>query len=207
MVKNERIASMSLDGETLCLNFINTVHNRRDEPLPDYLFNAADLVAWAEKAGLADEKVEKRLEKVILDNPGKARKFFTEAISLRELLYRMFFAVTVHKNISPADLAGFNIFLKDNFSHLKVIRADPGYKQSWNFPSDGFHQLTAPIVKDAYDLLLSDRLHKVKECPNCGWLFLDTTKNGKRRWCSMKNCGSNIKALDWYYRQKGNGAV
>jgi predicted RNA-binding Zn ribbon-like protein len=49
---------------------------------------------------------------------------------------------------------------------------------------------------------LSDKLERVKECPNCGWLFLDTTKNGKRRWCSMEDCGSNVKALEYYYRKK-----
>ncbi|MBN2893708.1 MAG: CGNR zinc finger domain-containing protein, partial [Bacteroidales bacterium] len=27
--------------------------------------------------------------------------------------------------------------------------------------------------------------------------------NGKRRWCSMRSCGSNVKSLEWYYRNKG----
>jgi len=43
-----------------------------------------------------------------------------------------------------------------------------------------------------------------KECPNCGWLFFDKSKNGRRKWCSMQTCGSNVKALEWYHRQKKN---
>ncbi|MEJ7682514.1 MAG: CGNR zinc finger domain-containing protein [Segetibacter sp.] len=57
-------------------------------------------------------------------------------------------------------------------------------------------------MNDSYETLLSDKLSRIKECGNCGWLFYDSSKNGKRRWCSMKTCGSNVKALQWYHRQK-----
>ncbi|TIU06903.1 MAG: CGNR zinc finger domain-containing protein, partial [Mesorhizobium sp.] len=30
-------------------------------------------------------------------------------------------------------------------------------------------------------------------CPRCGWLFLDTSRGGKRRWCSMRTCGNREK--------------
>ncbi|MFD0480100.1 CGNR zinc finger domain-containing protein [Nonomuraea thailandensis] len=36
------------------------------------------------------------------------------------------------------------------------------------------------------------------ECPSCGWLFLDTTRNGSRRWCSMAMCGSQVKSRRYY---------
>ncbi|WP_344746998.1 CGNR zinc finger domain-containing protein [Streptosporangium vulgare] len=35
-------------------------------------------------------------------------------------------------------------------------------------------------------------------CPSCYWLFLDTSKNGRRRWCSMTTCGSRDKARRYY---------
>ncbi|HET9487870.1 MAG TPA: CGNR zinc finger domain-containing protein [Chryseosolibacter sp.] len=203
MVKNSRIATISLDGETLCLNFTNTVHNRTENPPPDYLLNMVDLIAWAEKVVLLDERHARRLDKLATENPKKARQFFSEAIAMRELLYRIFFPIAAHKKIAPDDLAQFNTLLKSSFSHMALVSESGTYKADWDFPSDSFQQITAPIVKDAYDLLLSGKLDRVKECPNCGWLFLDTTRNGKRRWCSMKNCGSNIKALEWYHRHKG----
>jgi predicted RNA-binding Zn ribbon-like protein len=44
---------------------------------------------------------------------------------------------------------------------------------------------------------LADRQHRrgVRECPgpNCGWLFLDTSKAGRRRWCSDESCGSRSR--------------
>jgi len=74
--------------------------------------------------------------------------------------------------------------------------------ESWLLEEDSYKKIVAPILNDSYELLLSEKLFKVKECPGCGWLFYDGTKNGKRRWCSMKSCGSNVKALEWYHRKK-----
>ncbi|WP_198925374.1 CGNR zinc finger domain-containing protein [Dictyobacter vulcani] len=45
----------------------------------------------------------------------------------------------------------------------------------------------------------------MKECPGnkgCGWLFLDTSKNGRRQWCSMQGCGSRAKRRRQYGRQR-----
>jgi predicted RNA-binding Zn ribbon-like protein len=57
------------------------------------------------------------------------------------------------------------------------------------------------------DLLTSPRLARVGRCEgvgDCGWLFLDTTKNKSRRWCSMKACGSRAKMRRYYERGKAN---
>ena len=46
------------------------------------------------------------------------------------------------------------------------------------------------------DLLAGPRLDRVRRCanPECGWLFLDDSRAGKRRWCSMQSCGNRAKA-------------
>ena len=49
------------------------------------------------------------------------------------------------------------------------------------------------LVGAAVDLLRNDPLDRLKACPNCGHLFLDATKNGSRRWCSMEDCGTQVK--------------
>jgi hypothetical protein len=50
-----------------------------------------------------------------------------------------------------------------------------------------------PIAVAAADLLRSDRLGRLKMCGNCRWLFLDRSRNGSRRWCSMDECGVHTK--------------
>ena len=45
---------------------------------------------------------------------------------------------------------------------------------------------------------------RIKRCPaeGCGWLFLDETKNARRRWCAMETCGNRAKARRNYARSK-----
>lgn len=65
--------------------------------------------------------------------------------------------------------------------------------------------LTDPILIDAGELVTDGRLDRIGQCDpdeGCGWLFLDTTRNGSRRWCSMDTCGSAAKARAWYHRHR-----
>ncbi|MEO6889729.1 MAG: CGNR zinc finger domain-containing protein, partial [Ktedonobacteraceae bacterium] len=56
----------------------------------------------------------------------------------------------------------------------------------------------------AVELLTSEEVKRVKECParDCGWLFLDMSKNGSRQWCSMEGCGSRAKMRRQYARKR-----
>jgi len=37
---------------------------------------------------------------------------------------------------------------------------------------------------------------------NCGWLFIDSSKNHSRRWCDMRDCGNRAKIRRHRLRQK-----
>ena len=47
---------------------------------------------------------------------------------------------------------------------------------------------------------------RLKMCPgdDCGWLFIDETKNSRRTWCSMETCGNRAKAARHYARSKAS---
>lgn len=65
--------------------------------------------------------------------------------------------------------------------------------------------LTSIIAVSAFAILADKRERdRLKLCPgdNCGWLFLDETKNARRRWCSMDSCGNRAKAARHYARRK-----
>jgi predicted RNA-binding Zn ribbon-like protein len=202
MLKNPRIDQIRLDGGILCFDFANTVPDRVDGPNRDNLKNYEDLIYWAKKAKILDSTSFAALEKVGEVNDKKTKSFFSEALDLRSLIYSIFLPVSRHQKVKPADLETFNKLTTRYFSFLEISIQKDRFVEQWNFSSDHFYSVTGPIIKSAYELLLSDKLERVKECPNCGWLFLDTTKNGRRRWCSMEDCGSNVKALEYYYRKK-----
>jgi predicted RNA-binding Zn ribbon-like protein len=70
------------------------------------------------------------------------------------------------------------------------------------FNSPAIEQLYWWPVKSAADLLISPEIKQLKECPACGWLFLDKSKNQSRKWCSMSTCGDISKVTRNYQRNK-----
>jgi len=51
------------------------------------------------------------------------------------------------------------------------------------------------VAHSALDLLRSPMHGRIRECAGagCGWLFVDTSKAARRRWCSMESCGNRAK--------------
>lgn len=202
MLKNPAIDQMRLDGGSLCLDFVNTIPDRKDGSNRDNLHSFNDLLYWAKKTRIIDSSTFALLEEAGEMHERKAREFFEEAINLRSLIYSIFHPISLGKKAKPADLEAFNALTGRYAQHLQIALVKGAFVEQWNFDADDFYNITAPILWSARELLLSGKLEKVKECPNCGWLFLDSTKNGRRKWCSMEDCGSNVKALEYYYRNK-----
>jgi predicted RNA-binding Zn ribbon-like protein len=74
-------------------------------------------------------------------------------------------------------------------------RSGSALRWSWTEPrADVLH----PIAYAAGHLLLAADHPPVKECPGCGWLFLDRSSNGSRRWCDMRTCGTRDKMRRFY---------
>lgn len=63
--------------------------------------------------------------------------------------------------------------------------------------------LMVAAVLDALDLV-RDSPGRVRECadPSCPVMFVDTSRNGSRRWCSMEGCGARAKASTYYRRHR-----
>ncbi len=203
MVKNKKIEEIELAGGLLCLDFINSVPERKTATHGDYLSDVFDLIGWGQRLEFIDERTANALSQRAKKEPAEAQTFFVEAIALRELLYRLFSNWISSQTVPTDTLTAYNKVLRSCVSLVEVTQTEKGFSKSWALPPDDFTNLIAPIINDSYELLLSpERLKRLKECPSCGWIFYDSTKNGKRRWCSMKSCGSNVKALQWYYRQK-----
>ncbi|MCG8559122.1 MAG: CGNR zinc finger domain-containing protein [Hyphomicrobiales bacterium] len=62
------------------------------------------------------------------------------------------------------------------------------------------------IAISALSVLSDGREHdRIKTCPgaDCGWMFIDETKNGRRKWCQMEICGNRAKAARHYRRVSG----
>ena len=138
--------------------------------------------------------------------PGKppARREFERAIELRETLHRLFDAEAQDKTPAARDLAALNEALAAAPARTALRRERGAYGWEVDVKSGTALALLAPVLWSAGDLLAGPRLDRVRRCanPECGWLFLDDSRAGKRRWCSMQSCGNRAKARRHYHRSR-----
>jgi predicted RNA-binding Zn ribbon-like protein len=67
--------------------------------------------------------------------------------------------------------------------------------------TDALVHLAAPLV----DLVAHGEVHRLRACDNgdCRWVFYDSSRTGRRRWCDMATCGNRAKAARHRARQRG----
>jgi predicted RNA-binding Zn ribbon-like protein len=196
----------------LCLDFANTLGWRGSAPA-ETLHGLPDLVKWCRDSGAllagaieangdwGDATWSER-------HPAEATAIFHRAIAIRETLYRIFHAAASGGEPGGKDLAELNRALKETPARSALQRIGTGF--GWRVDAKrpaGAAALLAPALWSAGDLLTGAHLARVRECANgqCLWLFLDESRNGTRRWCSMSACGNRAKAHRHYARLKSGG--
>lgn len=63
------------------------------------------------------------------------------------------------------------------------------------------------IIRSIADTLAAYPLERIRACEHedCVLQFVDTSKAGKRRWCSMEMCGNRHKAAEFYAKRRMKG--
>ncbi|HET7601137.1 MAG TPA: ABATE domain-containing protein [Gemmatimonadales bacterium] len=192
-------------GNLLWLDFVNTELVRRGEPL-DLLRGFGDLVRWLDRAGaVAPEAARRARERWARSAEGDAA--FREAVGLRTALRGMAGRIAEGRDAGPAALRAINHALAARPAYQQVARSGAGYVTRVVPLSDSARQVLVPVAESAAWLLEHGDRSLVRRCenPQCVLFFYDTTKNRRRRWCSMDGCGSRAKAAAYYRRTHGRG--
>jgi len=187
----------------MCVDFANTLAYRGSSPI-ESLHTFADLLKWCGDADVIPPRLVYQLRGWSEKHPKRAADVFSEAIALREMIYRVFHAVASGANPDDVDLELLNRALRDAPLRIAVQRSAERFGWQVEESKTSASSLVAPVLWSAGDLLVGAQLAKLRECSNdkCLWLFLDDSKNGTRRWCSMQACGNRAKAHRHYLRQK-----
>jgi predicted RNA-binding Zn ribbon-like protein len=152
----------------------------RDQPI-ELLVEPSDVTRWARAAGLVDHDMA-------VGDDGLAR---TKA--LREAIYAVAAERTRHgAGVDLLNSAAQAPPLGLTLDHCGLRRhGDLG-------------QLLSTLARDALELVGGDLVSQVKECAgeDCSRLYLDTSRNGTRRWCGMNQCGDRVKAANYRARRR-----
>ena len=186
----------------LGIDFANTVAYRGSKP-DDSLHNLADLFTWLRTAKALPEPVVATLPRLIASAQVDETLLFNEIISFRETGYRLLNAVAAPSAMPSGDLQRLNHALAEAPARVSLAHSDNllGWRIETQPTAAG---ILAPVLWSTADLLAGPDSARLRACanPQCLWLFLDDSKNGTRRWCSMQACGNRAKAHRHYQRQK-----
>lgn len=193
MEKHADIASLRVVGGSLALDFLNT---RMGPPTGEWEVDAlADydsLVAWALHVGEITPADADALRLRAERDASSARESFAVASGARDYLDGAFRGLARGEQPTALQLDRLKTDEADALHHA-ALEGSPRLSWSWRGDSSLLRPLH-PVFHSAVELLTLGRLDRVEVCAGCSFLFVDSSKNGSRRWCSMSDCGTTAKA-------------
>lgn len=194
------------------IDLVNTVEPR----LPvagrhDHLDTPAALLTWARRAGLVDEPEAAAVTRAWSESAEAAGSALASVIRIREALFTAL-APGLGSGYAPPGTEQALEYLSLRWSAATArssLRLGEGARGArlvvGSAPALLIPDRAAAI---AVDLLCHTDLTRLGICPpehhGCGWLFLDRSRNGSRRWCTMEFCGSQAKARRLTQRRRAD---
>ena len=181
--------------EPWCLAFTNTVSSRHHPNGRDRFKSTEDLRTWLLSNHVLNQGAP---------NTGEDPRTLERAVRLREAVYRIAIALSNRQEPASDDIGELNWNVQKAVVAAQ-IEAD-GDTLKWNVESlrGSIAGCLGLIALSAAGLFTSEKASHVRECGNdeCGWLFLDLSKNHSRKWCDMADCGNVAKARRYYAKKK-----
>jgi predicted RNA-binding Zn ribbon-like protein len=186
--------SFFFDAGATCLDFAHT-GGEGHYAVFESLHEPADLAAWLAQPPLA----------VTLTIPPSAADL-TAAKALRQAIW-----VTSHARAACQPLPAEPVAIINRAAAATPLRpaltAD-GTAVEWAPPVRA-GQALSDLAREMIDLLSGPRAERIRECAsdNCPLVFVDTSRPGARRWCTMERCGNRNKLREHRARRAADPEV
>ena len=199
--------SITRIGGHLALDFANTAGWHASDQRNEWLTSYPEWIAWLRQGKTVPASALAALEAESRRDAARAGRALAKVIEQRELIYRVFTAIAQRVSPTDSDLAAIH------GAHVATLNAAaPRWDRArltlrWTYDSSNLLSPLHPLVLAAAELLESPRLERLRQCGNdpCGWLFLDQSKNGSRRWCSSAECGNATRVREFRARRSKRG--
>jgi predicted RNA-binding Zn ribbon-like protein len=188
-VARSPLTDLRIVGGNLALDFVNTRGGPRHGPADsEWLSSYEDFAAWSSRAGLADPSTP----------PGETAPraallaAFARVQACRDDMYEIFLALADGSAPPEAALRRIQLAYVEALAHGQLTRGTQGCAWTWD-PGSGPLAPLWSVVAAAVELLTHGPAGRIKSCHACRFMFIDQSKNGSRRWCSMDDCGKAAK--------------
>jgi predicted RNA-binding Zn ribbon-like protein len=191
------IEDIQLIGGHPALDFVNSVEGRGSDSLLNYLADYDRLARWCARASLIAPADGARVRREAKRHPVIAARIWQEAMSLREALNDVFRALVRADDPPKPALAVLNATVEQAFRNRGLQPMGRGsIAWKWNLTNGGLEIVVWELALASAGLMTdAERRARIRICANgpCDWMFLDTSRGGRRRWCRMGVCGNASK--------------
>jgi predicted RNA-binding Zn ribbon-like protein len=198
------LAELRIVGGDLALDFVNTRSGPRRGPADtEWLSSYQDFAAWTRRAGLADPPADTSDPPADPPDPAldaSAMAAFARIQACRDDLYEAFRALADGAVPPDPALRRIQLAYLEALAHGQLAGHADGCAWAWDSGGGPLAPLW-PIVAAAVKLLTSGPAGQIKPCQACRFMFIDNSKNGSRRWCSMDDCGKAAKIARYLQRR------
>lgn len=197
--------SHRLIGGELCLDFANTVNGHARPNRHEYLHDFRDLLVWGRHAGALPAGQVGALLREADRRPAVAQAVYVQGLELRETIFLIFAALAGGRVADGNDLGHLNAVWREGQGHARLVLSGDGFSLGWD-DEPSLECLLRSVAASAIGLLVSPQVGRIRTCAgeHCDWLFVDTSRNHLRRWCSMDECGNRAKMQRRQAKQKRN---
>jgi predicted RNA-binding Zn ribbon-like protein len=199
-----RAGSLDLVGCELALDFTNTSSGRGFLSHQEHLRDFDTIMQWVEHARVMAPSDCTYVRTTVAKRPKLGRAVFEQVLKIRELIWTIGTALAEQRPVSEKLRASLTAAHAESLRFAEMKMRDGAYIWTWDPRRDVQGAILGPITLSALTLLMEKELSRTKRCAGmeCGWLFFDTTKNGRRRWCEMRVCGNRAKVRAARAKQK-----
>jgi len=201
IVEPHQFQSRDLVAGNLALDFANTVTGRDVAPR-DWLGSYAHLLDWARHCREFRANDLGKLRQIAGIDPDRATTALARATLFRESLCRAAYAILGEGTAKPDDYRTIEQTYKEGMNSARFEWSRAGCRMVWKVEFSGLALITHVIAVNAVSLFMNFQAGRIRICAgeNCGWLFVDSSRSGRRRWCDMATCGNVAKARRYYRR-------
>lgn len=189
-------------GGSIATDFTNTLDWRLRRQPVELLHTYPDLLRWGRSVGVLDPEDARALRDWAEAHPRRATKVLADAVAVREAIAQVFEAL-VREDPVPAEVLARLDDACRAAGAARALRAEgSGVVWDWKETRPGPERVAWAAALEASRILTSSDHRRLRQCCDreCGWFFVDTSRNRTRRWCSMKSCGNRNKARAFYRR-------
>ncbi|MEW5570319.1 CGNR zinc finger domain-containing protein [Rossellomorea marisflavi] len=184
-------------GGALWINLVNTTYISNKQKI-DILANASSALQWLKENSLLRESDELYLEqKESLDS------LIVELQSIRTLCNIILSEITQRGELSLETTNRIKKVVENLQINPTINSKNDKLKMTFEGKTVEDHVMYN-IMESMMNTFENTSLERIRKCNHeeCKLYFVDTSKSGKRRWCSMELCGNRKKAAEFYSKQK-----